>query len=389
MRPKEPAWLPFDPMSDSLPKMPSVTEAPNQALSGELHRDDSADLSGLVVRAAQDSDYEAIDGFVSANGGSLFQASAWSRAIQKVFRHQRKDIVAHQDGELVGLLPMMQCRGLFGGSHLISTPYGVYGGPLSLNSGVTKVLVDAALVAAKSINVGRLELRSRYEIEHPGLVHSDRYVTFVKELAEDYDGVLKSMKKDERRLVRRATDTHGLELDQGSWFLQDLARLFHASKRGLGSPGLPVAWFRALQEGLGENAPIHIVRRGSEVLAASMCFIDGKELRMYYIGTAPDANRNYNVTSFMIAELQRWAIERGLEVFDLGRSRSDAGAVKFKKNQGFSSEPLHYSYGLVRSKSLPSFTPSNPRTVKLRQIWSKLPPALCVAISNRISRFLP
>ncbi len=45
---------------------------------------------------------------------------------------------------------------------------------------------------------------------------------------------------------------------------------------------------------------------------------------------------------------------RGLRVFDLGRSRRDAGAVKFKRNQGFEPQPLHYAYGLLRSRKLPS-----------------------------------
>jgi predicted N-acyltransferase len=214
-------------------------------------------------------------------------------------------------------------------------------------------------------------------------------VTFEKSLPESHEEVLASMKKDERRLVRRAADTHGLEVREGAHFLDELTELFHSSKRRLGSPGLPRAWFAALLEELPGEVALHAVRRGDETLAVSLSFVDGDSLRMYYIGTAEGANESYATTSFLISELQRWAIERGLRVFDLGRSRRDAGAARFKRNQGFTAAPLHYAHGLVRDTGLPSFHPSNPRTAVLRRTWARLPRAVCVALSEQVAPYLP
>jgi len=346
----------------------------------------------LEVRERRPEDVVPLEAWLSERGATVFQRPAWLRAVERVFGHEPRELLCTRGEAVVGYLPLMRCRRLTSGSHLISTPYGVYGGPVvetEDGAEIESALVERALQEARRLGVGRLELRAREPLAHPGLTASDLYVTFVKDLPEDYDGVLRGMKKDERRLVRRAADTHGLELDEGSWYLEDLARLFQASKQRLGSPGLPPAWFRALAEELGEAAPVHIVRRGSQVLAASQCFVDGEDLRMYYIGTTPEANRAFAATSFMIAELQRWAIERGLRRFDLGRSRRDAGAVKFKTNQGFAPEPLHYAYGLVRSKGLPSFTPSNPRTALLRRTWTRLPAWLARRLSARLAPFLP
>ena len=343
----------------------------------------------LEVRPVQVEDEPQLEALVSGHPrGTLFHRGGWTRAVQKSFGHDSRTLVAASEGELVGVLPLMRCRGLLGGVHHVSTPYGVYGGPLGRDAEVEDALVAAALEQARGERVGRLELRSREELSSSGLTPSDLYVTFHKELPADPDEVLSTMKKDERRLVRRAGDTHGLELAEGDWFLPDLARLFLESKQRLGSPGLPVEWFEALRTELPGRVVTHAVRRGSELLAASMCFVDGADLRMYYIGTAAQANREYAATSFMIAELQRWAIERGLSGFDLGRSRKDAGAVKFKRNQGFDARPLHYAYGLVRSKELPSFTPSNPRTKALRETWSRLPAWMTSKLSARLAAHL-
>jgi FemAB-related protein (PEP-CTERM system-associated) len=348
-----------------------------------------ASAEGLELRAARTGDDAALDAFVREHAlGSVFHRPAWRRAVSSVFGHESRDLLALQAGRIVGALPVMRCRGLLGGVHHVSSPYGVYGGPLADEAMVQSKLIELALRRARSERAGRLELRSAHPIEAQGLSASDLYVTFQKPLPEDPEGVLKGMKKDERRLVRRARDTHGLELCEGPWFVPDLARLFLESKQRLGSPGLPVEWFEALLREFGDDVVIHGVRRGSELIAVSLCFIDGDALRMYYIGTTPDANRAYSATSFMIAELQVWAIERGLQVFDLGRSRRDAGAVKFKRNQGFEAEELHYAYGLLRSKELPSFNPSNPKTKLLRETWSRLPGWMSSKLSARLSRHL-
>ncbi len=371
------------PMSFIAPVIPiSSDDADSSASASQTARP-------VVVRPAALRDDARADRLVRELGGSLFQRSAWLNAVEKVFGHQRSCLHAFRGDELVGSLPLMTCRGLFGGKHLISSPYGVYGGPLAQDLEVQGALLEAAMRGARVAEVGRIELRSRTLVEHADLVQSDKYVTFIKDLPQTPEEILQGMKKDERRLVRRAVDTHGLVMQEGSWFVEDLTRLFHSSKQRLGSPGLPGAWFHALLEHLGEEVVIHLVRKDQEVLAVSMCFVDQGELRMYYIGTAASANREYATTSFMIAELQRWALERGLKRFDLGRSRADAGAVKFKKNQGFKPEPLSYCYGLIGSQELPSFTPSNPKTAWLRETWSELPPFVCVRLSGFLSKYLP
>ena len=114
----------------------------------------------------------------------------------------------------------------------------------------------------------------------------------------------------------------------------------------------------------------------------------GSVLHMYYIGTTPEANREYYATSFLIAELMAWGIARGCEIYDLGRSRADSGAASFKRNQGFESRPLPYRYDLVRSRGLPALTPSNPRTRALRVAWSRLPAGLARRLSRSASRYL-
>jgi CelD/BcsL family acetyltransferase involved in cellulose biosynthesis len=57
----------------------------------------------------------------------------------------------------------------------------------------------------------------------------------------------------------------------------------------------------------------------------------------------------------------RRACERGLKVFDYGRSKQGTGSYSFKKNWGFEPQPLFYEYCLYKRDSIPQNNPSNAK----------------------------
>jgi FemAB-related protein (PEP-CTERM system-associated) len=365
-------------------------------------RDQSAQVRGLPVQdpheqgpgdslriaPARPADDAARDELVTAHPrGSVFHLAGWGRAVERVFGHRRQDLLAWRGAQLVGVLPLARCAPFPGQAHLISMPYAVEGGPLGVDPAVEQALVDAALALARAERVGRLELRCTEDLGFAGLSASDLYVDFRQDLPRDPGEVLARFRKEERRLVRRAREQ--LEVSEGPWYVGELARSFQQSKQRLGSHGLPLAWFRALQDELPGRTAVHVARQGAELLASSMSFVHGDTFHMYYIGTEPEANRQHSVTSFLIAHLMERAVEQGLAVYDLGRSRKDSGAASFKRNQGFEPRPLHYRYGLVRSRALPSLNPSNPRTRVLQDAWKRLPQWLAVRLAGPMSRRLP
>lgn len=341
------------------------------------------------VRSFRAGEDEARDRFVAAHArGTFFHLAGWRRAVARVFGHEARDLCAWQGDRLAGLLPLMKCRGPLGRSHLVSTPYGVYGGPIGDTHEVEVALCAAAIAMAEEERVGRLELRC---LEDPGLdlAPSSLYATFIQPLPDDPSDVMKRMPKRARAEVRKSIERHHLEIGQGVWYLSDMAELFHLSKQHLGSPGLPSAWFEALCDELGDKIVVHLARRGRERVAATLSFVFKDTFSFYYIGTTAEANREYNATNWLCTKLQEWSVERGLTHFDLGRSRIDSGAFSFKVHQGFEPTPLNYRYKLVRSRGLPTFTPSNPRTKLLRDTWTRMPPWLARKLSDRLARYLP
>ncbi len=344
----------------------------------------------IEVRPTSAVEDDARDAFVRAHpAGTFFHRAGWGRAVEQTFGHERVDLLAWRADAICGVLPLMRCRGPLGASKLISMPYAVYGGPLGEDPAVEKALLDAGCERARSERARRLELRTI--VAPPGceLPASDLYFTFQCELPERPEDVLGTIPKKARAEARKARERHALELVPGIWYLNDLFRMFHQNKRSLGSPGLPLEWFRALCAEFGDDVVVHLVRREREPLATVMSFRDGATLRAYYSGTVGDADRRYSASNFMYCALREWAVEHGFRRFDFGRSRQDAGAFGFKRHQGFEPQPLDYRFYLVADRELPSFSPSNPKTKLLRETWQKLPGWLALQLSSRLARYLP
>ncbi|MDG1498479.1 MAG: FemAB family PEP-CTERM system-associated protein [Planctomycetota bacterium] len=346
------------------------------------------------------------DAFVHGHkSGSFFHLSHWSRVVQRVFGHRRRDLIAFggdKGEDIVGVLPLMQSPRVFGGSNLISVPFAVYGGPIGETPEIELALVEAAEKLGKDLGVGRVEMRTReplsfeatedrpgLEGELPKLSEGSLYVTFECDLPEKPEDVLAGMPKKARAEARKARTKHGLELAQGRWYVDDLFRLFLRNKHQLGSPCMPPRLFTELLNEFGTDAEVHLVRQGKVALAAVMTFRYGDTLLAYYAGTAEGADREFSASNFMYMALQEWAVERGYKKFDFGRSRRDSGAMSFKKRQGFEPQELHYRYLLLKDRALPSFTPSNPKTAILRDTWTKLPVPLVQWLSSHIARYLP
>lgn len=344
----------------------------------------------LEVRHAAEADDVNWDGYVRGHSlGTVFHLSGWGRAGRDAFGAIRRDLVALDGDEVVGVLPLAACRRFYKPRTWISAPWGVYGDPLGDRPEVVRALVDAALERARKDGVPRLELRCREDPGLEDLIASDLYSTYTKALPSDPDEVMSGYKKNEQQYIRQAEERHGLRVEEGSQFRGALQRLFLSSKRSLGSPGLSRAWWDALEEHLGEEYTIHAALKGEEVVAVTLTFHHSDEAAMFYIGTTPGANREYQATKFMIAKCCEWAVREGCRSFDLGRSRQDTGAAAFKMHQGFEPSPLHYRYALLGDTAeVPRFNPSNPKTDLARKLWSKMPLWACDLLTAQLGRYL-
>jgi FemAB-related protein (PEP-CTERM system-associated) len=317
---------------------------------------------------------------------TFFHLSGWKRAVESIFHHQPFYILAREGGDIRGILPLTLIRSRLFGKFLISTPYAVYGGICAQDDEVRARLLERAMEIAREQAVDYLELRNLTS-DPADLPRSDLYFTFIKPLPSDPAACLPALPRKARAAVRQGIK-HGLQSEVTIDRLEQLYDLNSIQMRRLGSPGFPLAWFRCLAREFGEQTTILSVLYGEKVVASVFVFLFRDTVLPYYSGSLPEYNR-YQINNFMYLKLMEFGAERGYKVFDFGRSRKDTGPFSFKKNQGFTPQPLCYQYYLHRRDEIPSINPSNPRFDLPKRIWQSMPLSITKWLGPKLIRGIP
>ncbi len=309
----------------------------------------------------------------------FFHLSGWKDVITKAFGHRTYFLYAENSGEITGVLPLAQTSSRLFGNKLISLPFCVYGGAAAKDDQTRAALTGAASALAREISVDYLELRNIKE--QPGYTSTDRYVTFRKKISDNSEQNLLAIPRKQRAMIRKGMK-NSLEVRMGA-SVDEFYTIYAESLRGLGTPVLSKRYFQILKSVFGDRCDVLSVRRNGVPVSSVMSFYFRNEVLPYYGGGTPAA-RQYSAFDYMYWELMVDAVNRGVEVFDFGRSRNGTGSFRFKKHWGFEPEKLAYQYDLVNANELPNLTPDNPRYLAAINIWKKLP----LQVTNTVGPWL-
>jgi len=130
-----------------------------------------------------------------------------------------------------------------------------------------------------------------------------------------------------------------------------------------------------------------VTDRAGQPVSGVMSFYFRDEVLPYYAGDT-SAARDLAGNDFKYWELMRRACERGIRVFDYGRSKRGTGSFDFKKNWGFEPQQLHYEYRLRKGSAVPQNNPLNPKYRAMVAMWRKLPLPIANALGPMLVRNL-
>lgn len=326
------------------------------------------------------------DAFVTASPqASFFHRAGWKEVLERAFGHRAYFLYAERAGVIEGVLPLGHVRSRLFGHYLSSTPFCVVGGVAASTPAAASALEAKAEALARELGVDYLEYRNRSP-HHPEWPRKDElYVNFRKEIHPDPEVNLAAIPRKQRAVVRKGIDA-GLrsEVDSG------VERFYDAYSRSVHTLGTPVfakKYFEILQEVFGENCEILTVTLNGRVISSVLSFYFRDEVLPYY-GGGGDAAREVKGNDFMYWELMRRAAERGIRIFDYGRSKVGTGSYSFKKNWGFRPEPLHYEYRLIKAAAVPDVNPLNPKYRLFISLWKRLPLAMTRLIGPHLVKNL-
>ncbi len=345
----------------------------------------SADAS-IAVRDFEPSDVASWEHFVNRSSKStFFHRIGWKQIIEQVFHHRTHYRIAERAGKVVGVLPLAEIRSWLFGHSLVSLPFGVYGGPAADDSEVDHALAEAAVALARSLGVQHLEMRNRIA-KWPHWPRQDIYVTFRKNLLQDVEANLLAVPRKQRAMIRKGMK-QGLRSEVDAT-VDRFFDLYADNVHRHGTPPFSKRYFSTLCEVFGESCEVMTVVDGNgRPVSSVMSFYFKDEILPYYAGDT-SAARDLAANDFKYWELMRRACERGVRVFDYGRSKRGTGSFDFKKNWGFHPEPLHYEYRLCRGEAIPQNNPLNPKYRALIAVWKRLPGSVANAFGPHIVRYL-
>lgn len=341
--------------------------------------------SDLSIRQLDSGDNTAVarwEAFVAVSPtATFFHRAGWQNILRDVYRHRTWFLYAERDGAIVGILPLAQVKSLLFGNALIALPFAVYGGVASDDVEAAAALEAEAERLAHELGVAHLEYRN-LDAHHADWPTQDLYVTFRKEIHPDDEANMQAIPRKQRAMVRKSIK-NGLraEIDADA---DRFFALFADNVHRHGTPAMPKRYFDALLGEFGKDCEVLTVVDAEGIPVSSvMSFYFRDEVLPYYAGDAERA-RELAANDFKYWELMRRACQRGVKVFDYGRSKVGAGSYSFKKNWGFEPRSLHYEYRLYKCEGIPQNNPNNPKYKLMIATWRRLP----IGLANFLGPFI-
>lgn len=335
----------------------------------------------LTLHTAVRDDCARWNQFVEAHSdATFFHRYEWRDVLQRAFGHESYYLLAQRDGQIEGILPLAHVRSRLFSNALISTPFCVYGGVVATSPEAYSQLLEGACKLADELGVDYLECRNLKPRESTW-PSKDLYVTFRKEIQPESEANLLAIPKKQRAMVRKGIKA-GLVANV-EHKVDTLYRCYSESVRNLGTPVFARRYLEILGQVFGDDCEVTVIRNGSTPVAAVMSFFFRNEVLPYYGGGTLEA-RAVKGNDFMYWSVMERAREKGLTMFDFGRSKVDTGAYRFKKHWGFEPQPLSYEYYLSAIDEMPDLSPNNPKYKMFIGMWQRLP----LAMSQRVGPYL-
>ena len=343
-------------------------------------------LREVRVRSFATGDHTRWDRFVDAcTEATFFHRAGWRDILEQVFHHRSHYMLAERDGVVCGVLPLAEVKSRLFGHALVSLPFCVYGGPVATDEAAESALIEAAAVLGQSLNVGHLELRNRTP-KRADWPRQDLYVTFRKGLDADADANMRAIPRKQRAMVRKGINHHLRSVIDSS--PDRLFELYADNVHRHGTPPLPKRYFAEVMRVFGDSCEVlTITDPEGRPVTGVMSFYFRDEVLPYHAGDTTRA-RDLAANDFKYWELMRRACEKGVRVFDYGRSKRGTGSYDFKKNWGFVPAPLSYEYRLYGRTNVPQNNPLNPKYRAFIALWRRLPRPVADALGPMIVRNL-
>lgn len=319
----------------------------------ELQRDEEIEWSEYVSRS---------------NSSTFYHQIGWKNVIERTYGHKPIYLIAKQNEEIKGILPLFLSESRVFGKKLVSIPFAPYGGICADDEYTEGLIVEAAKEIARLKNVDFLEIRETKTYNN--FVVNRSYVTYIIDLDKNIENVWNRIKRDRRRNIKKANKL-GLEINWNAT-INDFYTVHSRTMRDLGTPVHGIDFFKNCVEEFPNNTKVLTASYENKLIACQLLFYH-KDTIIAAWGSSFKEYNMCNADQLIIWEVIKEGCNKGYKYFDFGRCLRNTGVYKYKERWGGHFEQLYYNYYLNSIDKIPDVGQTNQKRRMFAKGWSLLP----------------
>jgi FemAB-related protein (PEP-CTERM system-associated) len=342
----------------------------------------------MQIELLKDSEREKWDRYVmDSEGATAYHLTGWKDIVEKGFGHRTYYLIAKENENVVGILPLVFMKSLFFGRFLVSLPFFNYGGICAKSLDIEQALLAEAIALARRETASHIELRHA-ERGELGLPAKTAKVAMVLDLPSSPEELWQGFKAKLRNQIRRA-EREGMEVQYaGLEAVDEFYKVFAANMRDLGTPVYSKAFFIDILQTFPKATQIVTVFHQKQPVASGFLVEFKERVEIPWASSL----RKYNALApnmLLYWHALKFSCESGYRQFDFGRCTLHSTTYKFKEQWGAKPIQLYWHYWLSDGHPLPELSPSNPKFTLAIQLWKRLPLLLTKFLGPKIVKNIP
>jgi FemAB-related protein (PEP-CTERM system-associated) len=331
----------------------------------------------LKIRAIDSNDRKNWDRYVLTHpNSSPYHLYAWQLAVNKAYGHRAYYLMAEEDAQVRGILPLIFMKPPLLSGHIVSLPFCDVGDILADDDNTKLALIEEAVSVGQELGAKYIELRGHQSssIKLSGIqvsVRSHKVRMFLN-LPKSSEILWKSFKSKLRSQIRKA-ESNGLVFKWGSLNdLNDFYNVFSRNMRDLGSPVHSREWFFAVLQNFGEHIRIGLVFYDKQLIGAGLILSFNDTVSIPWASTLNEYNK-LSPNMLLYWNLLRFASDSGYVKFDFGRSILNEGTYRFKAQWGAEPVPLYWHFITLNNNTINFDAKHSSHKETIVRIWRRLP----------------
>jgi FemAB-related protein (PEP-CTERM system-associated) len=310
------------------------------------------------------------------------QLFGWKRILEKTYGLETLYLVAWENGNIVGALPLFKVQGRWLRNYLSSLP----GGIIADREDIARTLFEHAKSFTQELQANYLKVRDNtysWNLSPEVVVEQ----TSILDLTVGTETIWKNFKSEARNRIRKA-EKSGLQIDMGKKYLTEFYEVLATNFRDMGTPIFSFHFFQDLVKEFPEAIELFVIKLGNKVISEMFLFSFRNTLYSPFIAGLKDYS-SYCSNDLLYWEAIQYASHRGFESFNFGKNRKDSGAARFKQKFNVKPKDLYDYYYLNRVPEIPKIGRTSWKVQALRAAWKKLPVGLTKKLGPIVRKDLP